>query len=86
MCTIEKAGGRRAGSGRERGGGILLAADPALRPLAFSISLTESLEQAIWKRGGLRIAAIVLMSGLDASMTLLPYFATKTQLSGFFII
>ena len=46
MWTIEKAGGRRAGSGRERA----LPADPACRPLAFSIVLTvltESLEQAI---------------------------------------
>ena len=46
MWTIEKTGGRRAGSGRERA----LPADPACRPLAFSIVLTvltESLEQAI---------------------------------------
>ena len=43
MWTIEKAGGRRAGSGRERGGDsrIPLAADPACRPLAFSIVLTD---------------------------------------------
>ena len=47
--TIEKAGGRRAGSSREKGevppspflSRILLAADPACCPLAFSIILTD---------------------------------------------
>ena len=38
MWTIEKAGGRRAGSGRERGA---LAGDPACPPLAFSIVFTD---------------------------------------------
>ena len=42
MWTIEKAGGRRAGSGRERGNSRFpLASDPARRPLAFSIVFTD---------------------------------------------
>ena len=43
MWTIEQAGRQRARSGSERGGDsqILLAADPACRPLAFSIVLTD---------------------------------------------
>ena len=58
MWTIEKAAGRRAGSGRERGGDALSFSlpDPArswsrlsllVRSLFRSSSLTESLEQAI---------------------------------------
>ena len=35
MWRIEKAGGRQAVSGRERG------ADPAVRPFAFTIVLTD---------------------------------------------
>ena len=49
MGTIEKAGRRRAGSGREKRevppspflSRIPLAADPTCRPLAFSIVLTD---------------------------------------------
>ena len=48
VWTIEKAGRRRVGSGRERGGDaspfhfrIPLAADPACRQLAFSIVFTD---------------------------------------------
>ena len=44
---IERTGGRRVGSGKEKGevslflSRIPLAADPACRPLAFSIILTD---------------------------------------------
>ena len=47
MRTIEKAAGRLAGSGREKGevspffSRIPLAADPACHPLAFSIVHTD---------------------------------------------